>query len=118
MKQNRYWLRGLGIGILVYVVIVIVLVALTFNGVITCNEFITVGDPVKESFLCKPEIFLVALPFMILSELAEDISNGMMTHLGLYVGLLGGLVIYLGVCSFLGVWYGKIKNRKQLSAIK
>jgi hypothetical protein len=113
MKHKRYWLRGIGVGLIVYISVAIILAVFFFSGTITCNEFITVGPSVTESFLCKPAIFLIGLPVMIVTELAEDISTGAFTHPGVYLGLLSSIVIYLGIFALLGMLYGKMKNRNK-----
>ena len=100
----------MGVGLIIYLITVVVFAASVFSGVMTCNEFITVGPTVKESFLCKPMIFFVVMPVMIISELLEDISSGMLTHADLYTGLLGIAIIYFGTFAFLGIMYGKRKR--------
>lgn len=110
MNQKIYWLRGMGLGLIVYIAIIIILLALFYMGLISCNEFITVGPGVEQSVLCQPLIFLLVMPVMIFSELMEDISSGVLTNPGLYLGLLGSVTIYFGLWAIIGTLYGKCKN--------
>lgn len=111
MKPKRYYLRGIGIGIVAYVLFFIVSYVLIFSGVMTCNAFVTIGPIVNESILCGPILTIAGVPLMAIGELGEDVSSGTITHLNLYLGLLGGLVIYFGIFALLGYLYGKNRNR-------
>lgn len=98
-------------GLVLYVLFSIISLFLVFGGVITCNAFVTDGPMVKESILCGSILTIVGVPFMSAGELMEDISSGTITHLGLYLSIIGWMLVYLGAFSLIGYLYGKNKNK-------
>lgn len=113
MKQKKYWLRGIGVGIVLYILVIGTFVLSLLYGTITCNELITVGAPVDQSFLC-PLIFVPAVPTWVFVEIGEDISQGDLNFDNIYFLALTllGMLIYFGIFAYLGYKWGKNKNRR------
>lgn len=113
-NTKKYLLRGVGAGVVVYILFFIVCYILIFKGAITCNILTTTNSGIQESFLCTPILTLTGIPLMIMSEFFEDISNGTITHIEWYSGLILSVFAYFAIFALLGSWYGKIKNKNKV----
>ncbi len=101
-------------GLIVYIIFFIVSYTLIFGGVIRCNVLVTTGPGVENNILCVPILTLAGIPYVAVGEVVEDISSGTVTNMGLYLYLIGSMVIYFGSFALGGYLYGKHKNKVSL----